>query len=176
MHKAGILFFCLSLACLTSTCQDRTTTNDISTIARKMMARAGKCALITVGTSGYPSVRMMDPMLPQEDFVVWMATNPKSRKVTEIRENSQATLYYADDSSQGYVSLVGHAYIIEDEEAKEKYWKQEWTPFYPDKNDGLVLIRFEPLKIELVSYKDGIISEQSTWEAPFVVLPKGGSD
>ena len=56
-------------------------------VAREYMQTVRYCALITVDSNGQPHVRAMDPFLPDENMVVYLGTNPKSRKVQEIRNN-----------------------------------------------------------------------------------------
>ncbi len=44
-------------------------------------------------------------------MVVWLATNPRTRKVAEIRRNPRVTLYYFDREAQAYVTIFGHRSI-----------------------------------------------------------------
>ena len=55
--------------------------------AREIMTAARYCALITLDSSGRPQARTVDPFPPDENMVVWLGTNPRSRKVAEIRRN-----------------------------------------------------------------------------------------
>lgn len=52
--------------------------------AREIMQAQTYCALITIGENGRPQVRTMNPFPPDENLVVWFATNTNSRKVQEI--------------------------------------------------------------------------------------------
>ena len=51
------------------------------------MISAKTCALITLDSEGRPRVRVMDPFIPENDFTVWFGTNPKTRKVEQIKNN-----------------------------------------------------------------------------------------
>ena len=73
------------------------------------MSAAPYVALATVDARGRPAVRAMDAEAPGEDMVVWLATNPSSRKVRQIRAEPQVALYYLDADGPGYVTLVGSA-------------------------------------------------------------------
>src|SRR5437667_3834393 len=87
------------------------------------------CALITLDSNGRPQARTMDPFPPEENMVVWLGTNPKSRKVAEILHNEHVTLYYFVSEDQAYVAISGRARIVQDARAKAKYWKDEWKNF-----------------------------------------------
>lgn len=136
-------------------------------IAREYIQSARYCTLITIDSSGYPHARVMDPFKPEQDMVIWLGTNRKSRKVTEIRANSRVTLFYFDNQGTGYVSITGDAYIIDDQEKKTEYWKPEWERFYKDK-ENYILIKIIPQKMEVLNYQHGIYGDPDTWETPSV--------
>src|SRR5687767_9182648 len=68
--------------------------------AREIMTTTRYCALITTGRNGRSHARTMDAFAPEADMTVWLATNPRSRKVNEIRRNPKVTLYYFDRESE----------------------------------------------------------------------------
>ena len=86
--------------------------NKLMNAAREIMASAGTCALITLDQQGRSRVRVMDPFLPESDFTVWFGTNPKSRKVDQIKKDPRVTLYYFDKNASGYVMIHGIAQIV----------------------------------------------------------------
>lgn len=112
----------------------------------------------------------MDPFPPERDFTVWLATNPRSRKVEELRKNPRVTLYYADGDN-GYVSLHGMARIVDDGREKERRWKEEWKAYYPDRKDSYLLIEVTPVRLEIIDYKSGISGNPQTWEPSAITFP-----
>jgi general stress protein 26 len=136
--------------------------------AREIMAAAGTCALITLDAKNLPRVRVMDPFPPESDFTVWFGTNTKTRKVEQIKNNPNVTLYYLDSDSSGYVMIQGMAHLVNDPKEKEKRWKAEWEAFYPDRSEGYLLIKVSPTWMEVISYKHGILGDPVTWQAPAV--------
>lgn len=144
--------------------------NKLVNAAREIMSTTNTCALITIDNKGIPRVRTMDPFLPENDFTVWFGTNPKSRKVDQIKNNPKVTLYYLDSDDSGYVTIHGIAQIINDEVEKEKRWKDEWNAFYKNKTNDYVLIKVSPKWMEVISYTHGIVSNTSTWEPPVVIF------
>ncbi len=125
------------------------------------MTSARYCALITLDSNGRVRARTMDPFPPEENMVVWLATNPKSRKVAEIRRHNRVTLYYFVRDDQAYVTISGRARIVRDAAEKARHWKDEWKDFYPNRN--YLLIAVTPEKLELISVKQGIIGDSITW-------------
>lgn len=138
--------------------------------ARDIIEGASTCALITLDSNGLPSVRVMDPFLPESDFTIWFGTNPKSRKVNQIKNNPKVTLYYLDKNSTGYVVIHGTAKLVNDQSEKDKRWKTEWDAFYPNNTDDYLLIKVSPQRMEVISYAHNIIGDPTTWEVPVVIF------
>ena len=136
--------------------------------AREIMEASRYCALVTLDAGGHPQARMMDPFLPGEDMVVWMGTNKKSRKVNELHHDPRVTLYYQVPEASGYLVIRGTAEILDDPEMKNRYWKEEWESFYPDKESTFTLIRVSPKKLEIVDYTSGIVGSSETWAVPLI--------
>jgi len=146
--------------------------DELITAAREVMLAARYCALITQDSSGRSQARTLDPFPPDENMVVWLGTNPRSRKVAAIRRNSRVTLYYFDRESQAYVTIYGIARLVNDPKAKLKWWKDEWKDFYPDRTRDFLLIRVTPEKVEVVNVKKNIVGDPHTWKPPSVKFRK----
>jgi general stress protein 26 len=134
--------------------------------ARELMGRARYCTLVTVGPEGHPQARIVDPLAPEgDDMTVWIATNPLTRKVDQIRKDPRVTLLYFHSGGPGYVTLLGTAEVVSDAAEKAKRWKEEWAPFYKDKSrgDDYVLLRVKPSRLEIVSEAQGMRSDPQTW-------------
>jgi general stress protein 26 len=132
------------------------------------MQKVRYCALITVDSKGQPHVRAMDPFLPDENMIVYLGTNPKSRKVQEIQNNHRVALYYSDDTGEGYVAIIGTAVLVDDPKKKAVWWKKQWEEFYKDQEESYLLIKVIPERLEIVNYKHNILSDTETWSVPYV--------
>jgi len=132
-------------------------------VAREIMDASRYPSLITVDEDGRAHARPMDAFLPDDDFVVWMGTNPITRKVEQIRREPRVTLYYFDPESLGYVTLVGTARIVDDPAAKAVKWKDGWEAFYPDRESGYALIEVVPEWMEVVSEAEGVTGDATNW-------------
>jgi len=138
--------------------------------AREIMIDAGTCALITLDDEGKSRARTMDALIPEDDFTVWFGTNSSSRKVAQIKNDPRVTLYYFDTKTQGYVVIAGIAQLITDSTLKEKYWKEEWEAFYPNKQKDFMLIKVSPQWLEILSPAHGIYNNPVTWQPPVVIF------
>lgn len=136
--------------------------------AREIMAGQKYCALITVNLSGLPDIRTMNPFPPEDDMTVWMATNSRSRKVREIRDNPQVCLYYADhQNATGYAAVTGKAVLIDDPAEKTKRKRDYWDQAFPDWK-YLILIKIIPEKLDVLNYQRGMLNDSVTWRTPAV--------
>ena len=145
--------------------QDR---QSLITTAREIMKTARYCALITLDSNGRPQARTMDPFAPEENMVVWLATNPNSRKVAEILRHPRVSLYYFVRDDQAYVTISGTARIVRNAKEKARHWKDEWKDFYPDRN--YLLLEVTPARLEIVSVKHSITGDPIHWTPPAVTF------
>jgi len=142
------------------------TKTELIKAAKEIMNSTGTCAFITQDKKGISRVRMMDPFPPEENLTVWFGTNPKSRKVSQIKNNDNVTVYYRDKDDSGYVMISGKAVLVNDKKSKDTYWKKTWKSFYPNKKDSYVLIKVIPVLMEIVSPPRSITGSIETWEPP----------
>ena len=141
--------------------------------ARDIMQKARYCSLTTVGDNGQPQARIVDPLEPDADFTVWIATNPLTRKVREIRRNPRTTLLCFDTATSSYVTILGRASLMTDAAAKQQHWKADWAPIYPKgpRDDGFMLIRLAPARLEIVSESRGMLGDPRTWLPLAIAFP-----
>ena len=127
--------------------------------AKSSMRSAEYCILITLGDSGEANARLVQPFEPEADMTIWVGTWSKSRKVREIQKDGRVTLAFHDKENTAYVTLLGSAQIENDINQRRKYWREEWLGFIPQGPDGddYVLVKFIPLRIELMSFASGVL-------------------
>jgi general stress protein 26 len=140
--------------------------------ARDVMTRARYATLGTV-SGAQPAARVVDPQAPDRDLTVWIATNPATRKVEEIRKNPRVSLMYFDATGLEYAMLAGTATIVSDRAEIRRHWKAEWKPFYAKGPDGddIILLRVRPTRVEVVSPKHKLVNDAKTWRPVGVDLP-----
>jgi general stress protein 26 len=137
----------------------------IISAAKAIMKKSHYCSMITNLKKDFPQARAIDPFLPDDDMVVLVGTKSVTRKVEQIKKDPHVTLFYLNPDGSGYVSLMGKATLLNDVNTKKNYWKKEWDSFYRDKNlgDDYLLIQIKPVRIEVVSYSDGILNDPVSW-------------
>jgi general stress protein 26 len=138
---------------------------ELLSAARETMQTARYCAVITVDETGWAQSRTVDAFAPESNMVVWFATNPKTRKVTQIKRDPRVTLYYfsTEHPELGYVTLLGRARLVDDAAEKQRRWKPEWAALWPDRNASYLLVEITPERLELMSPKHGITGDPITW-------------
>ena len=136
--------------------------------AREIITATGTCTLITLDEEGSARARAMDAFAPDKNFIIWFGTNPKSRKVLQIKHDPRVTLYYFDMATASYVMIHGRAEIINNPDEKENHWKEAWQNFYPDYPENYLLIKVTPNWMEVISDVRGITGDPLTWQAPIV--------
>jgi general stress protein 26 len=85
----------------------------------------------------------------REEGAVYFLTDADTPKAEEIRRNQSVCLALADNKAQKYVSISGHAEMIDDKERVKKYWSVYDKAFWPDKNDPRIrILRVTPESAE----------------------------
>ena len=164
----GALLWMASLALASTGAAQTPSRAELLGVAREVVEGAAFVSLATLDEAGYPAVRAMDPLPPDEDWVVWLATNPDSRKVAQLRARPRVALHYLAAGVPAYVTLIGRARLVDDPETKARHWKDSWTPFYPDRDQSVLLIEVTPIRLEVVSEAHGAPGDPDTWRAHVV--------
>lgn len=167
--KYILFYFLFPIGITQITAAQQSGDEEIKSVAKTIMRATRFAGLTTIDSLGYPNTRTMDALAPEEDFTIWLATNPKSRKVRQVEANQKVTLYYAQHDKGNYVTIIGNAFLVNDPDTKQAKWQDEWAEFYPSQDD-MMLIKVTPISLELVSYENEIISERIDWRAPSIQL------
>ncbi len=134
-------------------------------IALGIINQASTCALITIDENGFPISRMMQTLPTENDFIIWLATKPNTRKAEHVKVNEKVSVYFTENQSTGYVCIQGVAELVNDLEIKKSHWKEGWQSYYSNMETDMILIKIIPTAIELVSYSKGVISTEENWGA-----------
>jgi len=169
----GLCLLVPSLAGAQATARSQPSRDAILAASRDVMAKARYCTFITIGAEGHPQARIVDPLGPDAAFTIWVATNPLTRKVDQVRRDARVTLSCFEPATSSYVTVLGRAAIVSDATEKSRHWKAEWTPFYANgaKGDDVVLIRVNPIRLEIVSPNRGMAGDPKTWRPLTLTFP-----
>jgi general stress protein 26 len=85
----------------------------------------------------------------REEGAIFFLTDAGTPKAEEIRRNQSVCVALSDNKSQKYVSIYGHAGMIEDRARVEKYWSVYDKAFWSDKDDPRIrVLRVTPESAE----------------------------
>jgi general stress protein 26 len=137
-----------------------------------VMRTARYCTLITIGADGQPQARIVDPLIESEGSI-WIATNPLTRKVEEIKRDPRVTLMFFNATAGEYVTVHARANLVSDAGRKAAHWKAEWQPFYKEQTKGADFMLFEvtPFRLEVSSPRHKLNNDPVTWRPVILNLP-----
>lgn len=154
--------------------------------ARTLMLDDANAALITVDATGQPRSRTVMTLLEAPDVTdrargvtAWIMTRAGSRKLAQIQQNPNVTLYYSDDEGVRYASIMGTATIHTDpEHARARPIYMAFLPedadrryFWPRFPDDFVMIEVRPRWLEYMGQADHH-PDTATWRPQAVVFDR----
>ncbi len=95
-------------------------------IDRSQIAMVG-----TIGADGFPEIRAMINMEHQGLREFWFTTNTSSRKIPQLQANPKGCVYFVDSTEFRGLTLVGTFEILQDEESKQRLWREGFEQYYP---------------------------------------------
>jgi general stress protein 26 len=109
------------------------------------------CALATVTEDGKPWVRYVTPFA-DEHLTLWMATFVHSRKVGQIRNNSEVHLttgVASMEKAESYLQIQGRADILSDAATKKAVWTDHLKGIFSGPDDpNYAVCKVTPYRIE----------------------------
>lgn len=85
----------------------------------------------------------------REEGAIYFLTDADTPKAHEIQRNESVCLALSDNKRQKYVSISGHAEMIDDRGRVKKYWSVYDKAFWPDKDDPRIrVLRVTPQSAE----------------------------
>lgn len=146
--------------------------------ARALMEADRVVALVTVDGTGQPRVRSVRALLepagsgePKSNFTVWVMTRFTTRKVAQVRAHPQVTLYFNDDETDSYASIMGTAVVHTDPAhpgAKRRYEGEDVKSYWPDFPRDFVMLEIRPQWLEFIG--PTIANDERTWRPQAVVF------
>ena len=135
-----------------------TTEQEVNIRKLATMIRGIKVAMLT--TMGPDRSLHSRPMVSQEvdfDGALWFFTQAGSEKTGEIRQNPLVNASYVCTEEHHYVSLTGHASVVQDRDKMEELWSPSYRAWFPQGLDDpqLALLRVD---VEQAEYWDMLSS------------------
>jgi general stress protein 26 len=106
-------------------------------------------AMVVTQEGRHMRARPMAMRPARAEGVIYFLTDVDAPKAEEIRRNESICLALADNRSQKYVSITGHAEIIDDRSRIKEVWSIYDKAFWPDKDDPRIrVLRVTPESAE----------------------------
>jgi len=128
---------------------------------RKMMKKSKYCFLITNSNRDWPSARMVQQIVDFDKLEIWLGTNPRLRKVKEIKDNPNVTITFGSERENANLVVYGKVTLESDLRERVKHWIGSWKLFFPNGPRGadFISIRIKPHEIELMNFKRYLVPE-----------------
>ena len=92
-----------------------------------------KIAMMTTQVfDGHLHARPMRTSQIESTGTFWFFTSDKSAKVHELQRNNQVNLAYSDPDGDTYVSVAGHAELVEDKAKMHDLWNPMLKAWFAD--------------------------------------------
>jgi general stress protein 26 len=96
------------------------------------LIKSSKIAMIgTLDDDGYPNIKAMLNLVSDGMKTIWFSTNTSSKRVTQIKKNMKASVYFVDQDRFKGLLLVGEMEVANDEESRKKLWFEGSERYYP---------------------------------------------
>lgn len=132
----------------------------------KVISTVRECksaTLITMSKEGFPRARVMEDHNPHTGFVFWFATHSSTRKVTEISNHPEVSIYYLmPEADSGFICILGRAEIKTDLGSRKYLWREKWKEYWPEGPDAeeYIPIRIIPQQAEYYNMKEGAFTNE----------------
>lgn len=118
---------------------------DAKALSLDLLETAEAAYVTTIDADGFPQTRAMFNLRrreqfpglaalfrdQQDDFLVYFTTNTSSPKITHIKRDPKAAVYYCKAGEFRGLMFSGKLEIVADKSEKEKVWQKGWEMYYP---------------------------------------------
>jgi general stress protein 26 len=104
---------------------------------------------VTTSPAGLMDARPMQLVEVEAAGAIWLLTAVDTKKVEDLSANTQALLLCQADGKE-YLSIRGHARVVEDLPRVRRLWSELYNVWFPDGPDdpSIRLIAVEPVEAE----------------------------
>lgn len=87
-------------------------------------------AVLTTMDNNVPNTRALLKAKNEGVKKIWFTTNTSSRKVKQIKANSNSSVYFYTRIPFRGITLQGNIRIIDDMEQKQRFWRKSYIQYY----------------------------------------------
>ncbi len=118
--------------------RDTTPAEDLEKVW-SLMERIHVCMLVTMEGNVHRA-RPMGPRVRREENAVYFLTDDNSPKVEEIEAQPSVCLTFADPGGNDFVSLSGHARVLNDRHMIRELWSPAASAFWDGADDPRIRV------------------------------------
>jgi general stress protein 26 len=91
-----------------------------------------KIALVgSIDNEGFPNIKAMMNLESEGLRKIWFSTNTSSKRVSYLKNNPKACVYYVNSDNFMGLMLVGKIEVTQDDELRKKLWADGCEVYYP---------------------------------------------
>jgi len=99
--------------------------------ALALVERSGIALVGSNGEDGHPWIKAMLKMETEDLKTVWFSTNTASKRVSQLRADPRACVYFVDFSDWMGLMLIGEVELLTDSESRKRLWRDGYEQYYP---------------------------------------------
>jgi len=99
--------------------------------ALALVERSGIALVGSNGEDGHPWIKAMLKMETEDLKTVWFSTNTASKRVSQLRADPRAGVYFVDFSDWMGLMLIGEVELLTDSESRKRLWRDGYEQYYP---------------------------------------------
>ncbi len=129
-----------------------------------------RVAMLTLADAQGLSSRPMTPLEMDADGAIWMLTSRRAMDGLLDLAGGPANLAFFDGKDNDYLSVRGHAELVDDAGRKEALWSAVARPWFSGPDDpDLTLLRLQPQQAEFWDGPDNAATQVLAMAASMVV-------
>jgi general stress protein 26 len=105
--------------------------NEVLNRSNGLIKRAKIAYVGSIGPGGFPYIKAMMNLEPESLARLWFSTNTSSKRLGQLRENPNASVYYCDEQTFEGLLLIGRITVRQDAESRKKLWREGFEKYYP---------------------------------------------
>jgi len=104
---------------------------DAITQILKLVEESRTIMLGTNGENGFPNIKTMTNSKHEGYNKFWFSTRTSSMRVSQLKNDNRACIYFIDERNHNGLMLVGTVEILQDIESRKMLWSEGLKVYFP---------------------------------------------
>ena len=106
--------------------------NHVIEKSTELIQKSKVAYLGSIDSKDFPNIKAMLNLKNEGLKKIWFSTNTSSRRVSVLKKNPKACVYYADTENFMGLMLTGTLEVCQDEESRKKVWFDGAERYYTE--------------------------------------------